>query len=309
MTSRPTRAPEVEQLVRDALGTGPVRVERVPIGFGNENWRVTDPAGPVYVLKIGPITSAAKWRAARVSYELAESVGVPLPRLVHFAEREEHVVRVFEWIDGRSPLDLAAHPDHISTFFRSLGTAVARLHSVARDAFSSRLDGSAPSFRSWAEYVGHRLEQVRGRCVVGDVLDSQTLDRACKAISDLADEVNDFARPTLCHRDLYADNLVVDEDGALLAVLDWDMAEAWDAAGEWFKLDWLLFPEFPDGEATFNAAYHAIHPHPARWQRRKNLVDLIETLNAVANAATQAWSADFEARARSRLQLLLARSA
>ena len=27
---------------------------------------------------------------------------------------------------------------------------------------------------------------------------------------------------------LYADNLVVDDHGALVAILDWDMAEAWD---------------------------------------------------------------------------------
>jgi len=306
VTSPSERAHDVEQLARDALGTGPVHVERVPIGFGNENWRVTDPAGPVYVLKIGPITSAAKWRSARVSYDLAASVGVPVPRLVHFAEHEEHIVRMFEWIDGRSPLDLSARPDCISTFFQSLGTAVARLHSIELDAFSSRLDGSAPAFGSWRDYVEHRLGQVRGRCSDGGALDARTLDRTCRAISDLAEEVSEFARPTLCHRDLYADNLVVDDDGALLAILDWDMAEAWDAPGEWFKLDWLLFPEFSNGQASFDAAYRAIHPHPAAWQRRTYLVDLIETLNAIANARLQGWDDAFEARARSRLESLVA---
>jgi aminoglycoside phosphotransferase (APT) family kinase protein len=303
----PPRAHEVERLARAVLGTGPVAVERVPIGFGNENWRVTDPAGPVYVLKIGPIDSAAKWRSARVSYELAASVGVPVPRLVHFAEHEEHVVRVFEWIDGRSPLDLTTHPERIATFFESLGTSVARLHSIELDAFSSRLDGSAPSFRSWADYVGYRLEQVRRRCSDSDAVDAATLDRACREIGHVAREVSDAARPTLCHRDLYADNLLVDDDGALLAILDWDMAEAWDAAGEWCKLDWLLFPEFPDGEATFDAAYRAIHPRPTSWRRRTYLVDLMETLNALANARLQGWADAFEARARSRLESLLAR--
>ena len=217
-------------------------------------------------------------------------MGVPVPRLVHFVEHEEHVVRMFEWIDGRSPVDLAPQPDHVSTFFRTLGTAVARLHSLELDAFSSRLDGSAPSFRSWADYVEHRLEQVVGRCTDGDALDARTLDRTCREIHDVADEVSDFARPTLCHRDLYADNLVVDDDGTLLGILDWDMAETWDAAGEWFKLDWLLFPAFADGRAPFDDAYHAIHPHSAVWQRRKYLVDLMETLNGSRTCVCRVWT-------------------
>ena len=189
--------------------------------------------------------------------------------------------------------------------FASLGTAIAKLHSIELDGFSSRLDGSAPSFRSWADYVASRLEQIQGRCAGLSVLDAQTVNRAGSAITELAGDVDDSARPTLCHRDLYADNLVVDQHGALLAILDWDMAEAWDPAGEWFKLDWLLFPEFPNGEASFDAAYHAIHPQPAQWTQRKRLVDLMETLNAVANATTQGWDADFATRARARLESLL----
>ena len=124
--------------------------------------------------------------------------------------------------------------------------------------------------------------------------------RASTAISELAGDVDDCARPTLCHRDLYADNLVVDEHGALVAILDWDMAEAWDPAGEWFKLDWLLFPEFPNAEDVFDAAYHAVHPHRARWEQRKQLVDLLETLNAVANTTAQGWDADFADASRER---------
>ena len=298
-------AQELELLARDALSTKRIRVEHVPIGFGNENWRVTDGAGRSYVLKIGPIASAAKWVSARTSYELAASVGVPLPRLVHFAQHDDYIVRIYEWIDGLSPSRIADDHNCVSALFASLGTAIATIHSIELEAFSSRLDESAPSFRRWAEYVEYRLHQIRGRCSDDEVLDVRTLDQACKAISGLADEVSDAARPSLCHRDLYADNLIVDEHGALLAILDWDMAEAWDPAGEWFKLDWLLFPEVPGAEATFNAAYHAVHPEPALWARRKYLVDLMETLNAVANAAAQAWNADFAARARSRLRALL----
>src|SRR5262249_3768812 len=137
-------------------------------------------------------------------------------------------------------------------------------------------------------------------------VDRRTLDRASTSITDLAHAVNDAARPTLCHRDLYADNLIVDDNGALVAILDWDMAEAWDPAAEWFKLDWLLFADFPNGRAIFSAAYHALHPEPVLWQHRKQLVDLMETLNTIANSADQAGTETAaETRARSHLQSLL----
>ena len=105
---------------------------------------------------------------------------------------------------------------------------------------------------------------------------------------------------------LYADNLVVDDDGTLLGILDWDMAETWDAAGEWFKLDLAAFAASADGRAPSTTHTDAIHPHSAVWQRRKYLVDLMETLNAVANARVQGWTRAFKVRARSHLESLLA---
>ena len=286
-------AGEAEALANEVLRTKPIRIESVPVGFGNQNWRVVDAAGRGYVLKLGPRESTAKWTTARKSYELAASVGVPLPRLVHFAQREDCVVRMYEWIDGRSPVD-------------SIPKSTVRLVHCARDRdrcapfdrtrrLGSRLDGSAPSFRRWADYVDYRLRQIRPRCSQPGVLDRPTLDRTCAAIRDLAGEVSDTARPTLCHRDLYADNLVVDDHGALLAILDWDMAEAWIPRPSGSSSTGCCSPSFRAPEATFDAAYHAVHHEPALWARRKQLVDLMETLNAVANATLQAWHADFEA--------------
>jgi len=233
---------------------------------------------------------------------------VPIPRLVHFALGDDCIVRVYEWVDGRSPDVIADDPSAVATFCSDLGAAVSALHSITLDAFSSRLDESAPAFEQWAGYVDYRLHQIRGRCTGNDALDLPTLDRACGVIADLADLVNDAARPTLCHRDLHADNLLVERDGSLLAIVDWDMAEAWDAAGEWFKLDWMLFPGFAGGEASFDAAYGAVHPDRPLWTERKRLVDLMETINAIANARSEAWGAEFEARARSHLRTLLDQS-
>ena len=287
------------------LGVEMATAESIAMGFGNENWRVTAADGRSYILKLGPVESFDKWQAARRAGELAAAAGVPMPGLVHLELQREYVVRVYDWIDGRSPVDIADQRDCVTNMFATLGSTIAALHSVELDAFSSRLDRTAPSFRRWSQYVHHRVQQIRERSTAHDALDRRTLDQACALITQLANEVSDSVRPTLCHRDLYADNLLVDERGALVAILDWDMAEAWDAAGEWFKLGLLLFPAFPEGDAAFTAAYRAVHPEPPDWTLRTQLVDLMETLNAVANVATQRWNADFESRLRAHLQALL----
>jgi aminoglycoside phosphotransferase (APT) family kinase protein len=299
---------EAELLAVEMLGTKVVRADHVPVGFGNENWRVTDTRGRRFVLKVGPADTAAKWASAASARTLAGSRGIPVPRAVGgVVERDGRVMRVYEWIDGTSPLAVAHDPQRVQTLFADLGATIATLHSIELDCFSSRLDGSAASFDRWSDYVVHRLQQIRQRCVEHGVPDERTVDRACSAIAALVEAIGDDVRPTVCHRDLYADNVLVDQDGALSAILDWDMAEAWDPAAEWFKLEFLFFPAFPGSARAFATAYHAIHPEPARWTERKSLVDLMETLNSVANTRAQGWSGDFATQARARLDALLAR--
>jgi Phosphotransferase enzyme family len=175
---------------------------------------------------------------------------------------------------------------------------------VPRVSYSSRLEGSAPTFGRWDDYVRHRLAQIGQRARAIDAIDEATLTRATARIDSLATAVVRGARMTLCHRDLHPDNLVVREDGSLVAILDWDMTETWDQAGEWFKLDGMLFPKLPGCRSTFDAAYDAAHPDRPDWARRTLVVDLLESLNTVVVAPTEGWTS-FGAEARSRLDALL----
>ncbi len=291
-------------LAREVLGGDPA-VEHVPVGYGNQNWRVAA-GGHRYVLKLGPPDLAAKWTASRRAYDLAAAAGVPVPELVHFAVRPDAVVRLFTWVDGTSPASLAGRPGAAARLGADLGAAVAALHTVAPAGFSSRLDGSAPDFARWRDYVAYRLGQILDRAARNATCDAATLDRAGRAIADLAREVDDNARPVLAHRDLHADNVLADGDGRLLAIVDWDMAEAWDAAAEWFKLDGLLFPAVPGAAEPFWAAYRRVHPDDDAWDRRARLVDLMESLNLVANGVDDQSSPAFLDWGRDRLDRLLA---
>ena len=59
------------------------------------------------------------------------------------------------------------------------------------------------------------------------------LEALWEPVLRLAREVAPSVRPALSHRDLYLDNFV---DDSLKAILDFDMAEAWDPVADFAKL-------------------------------------------------------------------------
>lgn len=283
----------VSSVIAAALGEAVDDVEHVPVGRGNENWRATMSSGVMVLAKFGPITSLPKWSSASRAIGLATAAGVPTSPLLHFGTSGDRLVRIFSWTDGHRPDPQAMDPPMVAAMFSTLGQVVASLHSVALARFSSRLDGSAPAFDSWADYLSHRLGQVVARCRACNALGEPVLTRVSELVGQLATVAAPKAAVTLVHRDLHADNLLVSDDGRLAAVLDFDMAEAWDSAGEWFKLSRFLFPAFPGGEGHFIQAYLSRRPAPELWAARRRVVELIETANAIPNAMVQGGQ-DFE---------------
>ena len=281
-------------------------VQRHPVGFGNENWVIRTADGACrWVLKVADLDNEAKWSSAHLALGLARSVGVPVAELVHEGRDDNVLVRVFTWIEGRSPAHVIGDDAQRDRFVRSLAVAIQSLHTIDTGAFSSRLDGSAPRFERWSSYLSHRFDQVRQRCVSVDAVDSVTLERVGDLIGRLAESVSPYTRPTVCHRDLHADNLLVSDSGELVGVIDWDAAESWDPAGEWFKLTWMLAESLSLDIETLTDACLTSDIDRVQWHERVRVVDVIETLNTVPNAIVRG-AEEFETRARCRLASLLA---
>ena len=280
-------------------------VAALPVSYANETWRVVTDAAAQYVVKIGPLGFEAKWRSAHRALDLAASAGVPVAPLVRSAALDGRLVRAFEWIEGCCPDPEVLGDGGVRRLFTDLGTAVRAMHEIELDAFTSRLDGSAPSFGRWSDYLDHRLVAIAARCRATGALDEDELDRGCSTVRRLAAAVGDRARPALCHRDLYADNLLVDPTGRLVAVLDFDTAEAWDPAAEFDKLDRLLLSAFPGARHRFDAAYREGRPVPPLWDERVRLVALVEALNTLPNAIRAGWASQYADDARRRMRALL----
>lgn len=210
-------------------------------------------------------------------------------------------MRIFTWIVGVDPRTVLDDRRRSETFFEQLATATRHLHGIGVEEFSSRLDGSAPTFRRWSEYVAYRLPAVLVRVRARRAFERPDAEHLAGIIEQLAHQVDEVATPAICHRDLHLDNLLPDTDGHLVGVVDFDGAEAWDPAIDLVKLRWLVFPNHPGAEEVFTATYG----QPVQWESRVRLVELLELLNAIPNAMS-AGDRDFEESARKRLAVVLA---
>jgi hypothetical protein len=291
---------QVLALAQDALRSDGLSAEHHPVGFGNENWRLRDTDGSCFVLKIGDSGNAAKWIPRTWPSSSLKQPGFTCPGSstsaswtatgadLHLDRRrdgDQHPAR-----DGQ---ERAATPNDRR---RRSRTAHRRARLVQLSARRIRAD-----VPTWRAYVDHRLTQIRSRCEETGAVEPALLDRACGLATDLAADVDGSAEAVLCHRDLHPDNLIVDSEGALIGIIDWDAAEAWDRAGDWFKLEFDLLAAHPDGSEILHDAYFGADPLPDRWAERRRLVHLVESLNILPNAVTQDWTDEFSDRARAHL--------
>jgi len=299
-------AADVARAAGELLGTrvvgDAVRIER---GFGNENWRLPTSGGDV-VVKVGLVDAdATKWTAATRSQTLAAHAGVPVPAMLAFtpacAALAGRIVRIIEFVDGVHPQSLAGDRVALRRFLGEFGAALARLHRVQWHAFSSRLDGSAPEFATWNAYVEYRLPQIERRAQ--GVFTDGEFARLATIVRDAVAVVSPVVVATLTHRDLSFDNVLVRRDGSVVAVLDWDAAEAWDCAIDLVKPRYQMFATAPDEAEAFWDAYPALD----HLTERLLAVDLLEHANAVANARMTGDTA-FERRCRGWLDAALASS-
>jgi len=259
-------------------------VHRVEVGWGNENWTAETNLGRVMV-KVGlAAASPEKWRSAGVALGLARRAGVSAPELMAFEAASEmldgRVLRVFSYIEGRSPDTLEDDPVKRARFFGQLGEAVARLHRVAQPEFTSRI-GGGHGFSRWSDFVADRWPSIVERAARAGV-DHDLIAASQRALFPLASRFDDVAHPVVCHRDLYFDNLLCDGDGNLVALLDFDMAEAWEPAGDFHKLRWWLFGNDGAAEREFRSGYRAGEPYPDDFDDRVRVVEILELVNGLA---------------------------
>jgi aminoglycoside phosphotransferase (APT) family kinase protein len=122
----------------------------------------------------------------------------------------------------------------------------------------------------------------------------------------VAEEISELVEPRLAHRDLYLDNVLVGDHGRISAIIDLDLAEAWDPVVDFVKPRSQVFPLIPGAEEAFEAGYaETAGGLPAAFEQRVRVVEVLELSNHVVNCIA-GGKAEYAAHNRHRLEAVLA---
>lgn len=164
---------------------------------------------------------------------------------------------------SRSSCRGAAHPGHWKSLpedtrlagAATLGRWVATLHTRHGTEFTDLLGNRGQD----SAEAGLRAGLDKASKAVRDAGIEIDLDTLRQRIERGAAEFGEV-RPTLCHHDLYLDNVLLADDGRPSRLLDFEHARFSDQFAEFGKLSELLFDWYPETEAPFRAAYEELHP-------------------------------------------------
>jgi aminoglycoside phosphotransferase (APT) family kinase protein len=281
--------PDRARRVADAFGLGSEAVLVGPVATGRLGriWRLTTDRGR-YAVKDSHLPIDAADVARDAAYQdLVRAHGVAMPAVVRTPAGEalanvDGPVRAYAWVDL---LPSTRRLDPVA-----VGRLLARIHRVAVPT-TEPVDGwyvEPIGAAAWEDLVGrlaaagapfaHRLA-----ALLPEVLAAEAL----------------LVPPTdvqLCHRDLWADNLLRTGDGELV-VLDWENAGPADPSQELA----LALVEFGCGEPGRMRALHEAYVEaggPGRLTGPHNLTMLIAQTGHIARTGCERWLAarDDEAR-------------
>jgi Ser/Thr protein kinase RdoA (MazF antagonist) len=299
---------QVAAAAEQVLGGRVLRAPEPQRGYSNANWRVDLDHGTYLVKLADPARDIEKVATASYAYRLAATTAAPVPHEVHFdrhcALLGGRAVRILAWLPGRHLLHGELTGEASTRFFFSLGRAVAQLHTAACPEFSSRIGGGA-GFGTWLEYLDYRIPQIIGRNRTSGTFAEPEIAGMLEQARATAVKITDLVEPRLCHRDLYLDNFLIGVDGRVSAILDLDLAEAWDPAVDFVKLRSHVFPRFEGSEAAFTQGYSetAGGPLPG-FDQRVRVVEVLELSNQMINANSRD-DTEYALHTRRRLEAVL----
>ncbi|MYF82069.1 MAG: phosphotransferase family protein [Chloroflexi bacterium] len=224
-----TPALATEALQSCGVGGQAVRAERLDGGVSNLTWQIGGDGGPPVVLRlqreVGIFQPYNVRREARV-IRCLETSPIPVPRML--GERGDDSPLgapfiVMSWLDyphmGMVPMS-----GEVIDSYRAM---VESIH--AQDWRSLDLDFLGPPLAG-SEAALRDLEAIHARALA---FNCQHDNLIADLRAALKRNLPDSPEPQLCHGDINVFNYLVDEDGSIAGVVDWEQAQLGDPLSDW----------------------------------------------------------------------------
>jgi aminoglycoside phosphotransferase (APT) family kinase protein len=275
ISTKPTAEAAFDILQLACPGLQVSEVKPGPSGYSSSLWVADTDEGALLVRIPLRNSSPRHLRATVAATRLANEAGVPTVRFrALLAESPYGPALVQEFRPGQRASDfLKQQPNRLKAVAEAAGHWIGLLHGVRRARFGEIVGRGAG-----ADWRGCALGRI-GRAIQAAPKTAlpEPAQRVEALFSELLGQLDGEHPASLTHGDLYFDNVLVDDEGRPVCLLDFEHAGFLDRFAEFGKLNELMFEWWPGCETHFMAAYHqAFAPARSDALRRRIGVGLYE---------------------------------
>ena len=208
-----------KRIVEQHFGQPPARIVYKRSGLSNFVFAVNHVEGQ-FVVRISPEPEKIKafqkelWATQKV-----REVGVPSPEVLVVGTVGSEPYMITRRVTGAE----ATHHPRRSHIVHEMGRYAQVINSIRTTNFGANSDWTTnePQHSTWAEYLDKEWDVERRLSVFAEhkMLSSRQLQKLKKIIDDTRPA---RLEPSLNHGDLRLKNVIVDDDGEITAILDWE---------------------------------------------------------------------------------------
>lgn len=260
------------RIITHHFGNPPKRVKHLQSGLSNFVFMVTHSEGD-FVVRISPEPARLnafikeQWAMAK-----ARNVGVPTPEILEVGnEIVPSPYMVSRRVIGK---EASFHPKRLE-ILREMGKYAALINSIPTSGFGSTFDWSSNRLsrnESWGEFLDKELD-LEARLRSLEKRRMLPASQIKKLRSILKRAAGSTAKPRLTHGDIRLKNVLVDEDGRITAILDWEDCTS-NLSPQW-ELSIALHDLSIDEKQEFLIGYEL------REQKVIELMPVIKALNLI----------------------------
>lgn len=219
-------------VTRSHFGREPSRIVYKPSGLTNYVFAINHVEGQ-FVIRLSPdVERINEFTKELWATQRARKIGVPTPEVLAVGNQ---VVPMPYMISRRVSGAEASHHPRRQRIIHEMGRYASLINSIRTNSFGTNFDWTKEKHvkpLSWSEYLEREL-LVHDRLKILE--QHQMLHKnQMKHLRNLLDDAKKIStRPVLNHGDLRLKNVIVDEDGEITAIIDWQdclstLAPHWD---------------------------------------------------------------------------------
>ena len=211
----------VRTLVRHYFGKPASRIVYKPTGLSNHVFAVNHVEGQFVIRLSSEASKIAAFRKEQWATQKAREAGVPTSEVL---EVGNEIVPAPYMISRRVSGEEATHHPKRMNILKEMGRYAAMINSIKTNGFGQFFDWSQKrqtTPKTWKQYLKNEwlMEQRLETLARHNMLDQPRLQRLRK-VMDQAMKAS--VKSSLNHGDMRLKNVIVDEDGEITAILDWE---------------------------------------------------------------------------------------